>query len=271
MNTRRESDQPGTGEQATSDDQREGERDALVWVAGRSLAPVLQTNVSDPVWSRAQARFLEWAGRDAAERAHGEQRRSTGSVRERAAAAPGGRTPPGGRTNEVRTVRRVDHGPTYVHPSVRGPVSRILDSARRERAAPLVELGVAAGAGRELWDEPSDVWVALPPPPGLPDRRYVALRVVGDSMLPLLHSGDIVLVDLDGEATPGGVVVARHGERGGGGYIVKRVGGRTATTMELTSLNPAYPSAHVPLDPGYLLGPVVLRWCEHSSKRVGDG
>lgn len=263
MTTRREIDRVGAGEQATGDDQREGECDALVWVAGRSLALVRPMDAADPAWSKAHARFLEWTGRDAAQRAGGDRPRFAESVRERAAA--------GSRSSEVRTVRRVDHGPTYVYPRVRGPVSRVLDSARRERAAPLVELGVAAGAGRELWDEPSDVWVALPPPPGLPDRRYVALRVVGDSMLPLLHSGDIVLVDLDGEATPGGVVVARHGERGGGGYIVKRVGGRTETTLELTSLNPAYPSAHVPLDPGYLLGPVVLRWCEHSPKGISDG
>ena len=266
MNTKRESDRPGAPEQATSDDQQEWECDALVWAAGRSLAPVLPSDVADPVWSRAQACFLEWAGRDAAQRADGDrQRRPAGSVRERAVSRAVSRR------GEVRTVRRVDHGPTFVEPPVRGPVSRVLDIARRQRAAPLVELGVAAGAGRELWDEPSDVWVALPPPPGLPDRRYVALRVVGDSMLPLLHSGDIVLVDLDGTPTPGGVVVARHGERGGGGYVVKRLGGRTATTLELTSLNPAYPSAHVPSDPGFLLGPVVLRWCEHPAERGGDG
>jgi phage repressor protein C with HTH and peptisase S24 domain len=133
------------------------------------------------------------------------------------------------------------------------------EAARALHAAPLVELGVAAGTGRELLDEPCEAWVALPSelPPG---RRYVALRVVGDSMLPLLHSGDVVLVDLDGGVGPGAVVVARHPEHG---WVVKRAGRAGAGGLPLESLNPAHRSLVLPPDTGSVIGPVVLRWCGH--------
>ena len=134
-------------------------------------------------------------------------------------------------------------------------------AARRVHAAPLAELGVAAGSGRELFDEPCDTWVALPA--DLPSSRYVALRVVGDSMLPLLHSGDLVLLDLDAPVRPGMVAVARQPEHG---YVVKRVAraGDAGTGLSLVSLNPAYPAVAFEPARGALLGPVVLRWCSHA-------
>jgi phage repressor protein C with HTH and peptisase S24 domain len=91
----------------------------------------------------------------------------------------------------------------------------------------------------------------------------VALRVVGDSMLPLLHSGDLVLLDLDAPVRPGMIAVARHPEHG---YVVKRVA-RTAaggSALSLVSLNPAYPAVPLKPAPGALLGPIVLRWCPHT-------
>lgn len=249
--------------------QREGECDALVWLVGQSLPPALPVDVTDAVWAQAHERYWGWLGRQAARRA--------GAAGHDAARAAAERVMPrmvdGGRVarqvREVRNVHRIAHAPALITPTVRGTLARVLARARAVRAAPLIELGVAAGVGRALWDEPSDMWVALPPPPTLPDRRYVALRVVGDSMLPLLHSGDVVLVDLDGRPVPGSVVVARQGDGGGegGGYVVKQVGTQAGHTLELRSLNPAYASTHIPLEGGHIWGSVVLRWCDHSAAR----
>ena len=79
-------------------------------------------------------------------------------------------------------------------------------------------------------------------------------------MVPLLHSGDVVLVDLDGAVAAGAVAVARHPEHG---YVVKRVGRALASGFFLESFNPAYPSVWLAAGSGKLLGPVVLRWCDH--------
>ena len=123
---------------------------------------------------------------------------------------------------------------------------------------PLIELGVAAGTGRELLEEPCDTRVALPP--GAPPGRYAALRVVGDSMRPLLHSGDVVLVALDASVAAGAVVVARHPEHG---YVVKRMGRPGVWGTSLGSLNPAYPTLMLPPGSGAVIGRVMLRWCGH--------
>ena len=125
--------------------------------------------------------------------------------------------------------------------------------------APRFDLGIAAGAGRVLWDEPCDSWVSIPPE--LPRGRYVALTVKGDSMLPLLHSGDIVLVKLGPDAVRDTVVVARRPDDG---YVVKRVGRVTPAQLELVSLNPDFPTPIiVDRDEGAVTGTVVLRWCGH--------
>jgi SOS-response transcriptional repressor LexA len=80
-------------------------------------------------------------------------------------------------------------------------------------------------------------------------------------MIPLLHSGDVVLVDLDLAPRPGAVAVAHHPQYG---YVVKRVARSSAGTgIALVSLNPAYPPLALTLGTGALLGPVVLRWCAH--------
>jgi phage repressor protein C with HTH and peptisase S24 domain len=98
-------------------------------------------------------------------------------------------------------------------------------------------------------------------PDGLPAARYVALRVVGDSMTPLLHSGDVVLVDLDAVVPPGAIAVARHPDHGS---VVKRVLRAGGGALRLVSLNPTYPPLELPPGAGVLLGPVVVRWCAHA-------
>ena len=140
-----------------------------------------------------------------------------------------------------------------------GPVSQVLSPALAAGSAPLVEAGVAAGAGRELWDEVTDAWVAVPS--DLPERRYVAMRVSGDSMTPLLHSDDVVLIDLDNnDTTAGSIIVARNNDDG---YVVKQVTANDGFDIVLGSLNPAYAPMRITSSSGVVLGRVVLRWCEH--------
>lgn len=244
---------------------QEWERDALVWLVGRCGPPVLPGDVSDPVLVRAQECFWEWLGRDAAARAPQPERDRTGVVARRLATELGV-------SGKPASVRRVDQPPVEIRARVHGPVGQVIDRARDLGAAPLVELGVAAGTGRTLWDEPSESWVALPTAAGLTSHRYVALRIVGDSMIPLLHSGDVVLVDLDADVRPGMILVARGADEGGAsdGYIVKRVDAASSTALQLSSLNPAYPGLAIPRDRRHVLGPVVLRWCGHVV-RSGDG
>ena len=126
----------------------------------------------------------------------------------------------------------------------RGRFAQVVAAAARVRHAPAMDLSVAAGVGRELWDEPCDRWIPLPE--SAPDGRYVALRVTGDSMVPLLHDGDTILVKLGDEIVPDSVVVARVPD---GGYVVKRVGGVAGSRVELASLNPDYPSDRDPARP----------------------
>jgi len=140
-----------------------------------------------------------------------------------------------------------------------GPVSQVLAPALAAGAAPLVEAGVAAGAGRQLWDEVTDAWITVPNE--LPERRYVAMRVSGDSMTPLLHSDDVVLIDLDNnDTTAGAIIVARNTDDG---YVVKQVTANDGFDIVLGSLNPAYAPMRITSSSGVVLGRVVLRWCEH--------
>lgn len=231
------------------------ERDALVWLVGQHGPPLLPGDVADPVVARAQECFWEWLGRDAMGRASASERARTDEAARRLVQRL---------ARPVEAVRRIDEPVTLMRARAHGTVGRVLDQARQAGAAPLVELGVAAGAARALWDESCDTWVVLPTT-GLPSRRYVALRIVGDSMTPLIHSRDIVLVDLDGEVRAGTVVVARGLDDGGvnDGYMVKHVDGISGTTLQLSSLNPAYPGAEIPGDRRHILGPVVLRWRAH--------
>jgi len=207
-------------------ERNEWERDLVVWLAGRRIEERDGGRPTHPGFESWRA-----AGELEAGAARFAQR-----VRARVASAGLG-------------VGLIDHLPEPVH-------------ADRSGTAPLIELGVAAGTGRELLEEPCDTRVALPP--GVPPGRYAALRVVGDSMRPLLHSGDVVLVALDVGVTAGAVVVARHPEHG---YVVKRMGRPGAWGTPLGSLNPAYPTLMLPPGSGAVIGRVVLRWCGHAPSK----
>jgi phage repressor protein C with HTH and peptisase S24 domain len=125
-----------------------------------------------------------------------------------------------------------------------------------------VDLAVAAGVGRELWDEPAEAWLALAPSLGVepPPGRYLALRVAGDSMEPVMHTGDTVLVALGRPLRPGAVVVARRPEEG---YVCKRVRALRPRVAELESLAPGREVIRIPRDDQLVVGQVVAVWCHH--------
>lgn len=137
--------------------------------------------------------------------------------------------------------------------SVTGRADVVREIARAGRSAPLLETGVAAGFGRDIFDESVDTWVDLPA--GAPKGDYVALPVTGDSMMPFLHPHDVVLVKLGGEVSVDDVVVARRDE----GYVVKYVSAISACEIELSSLDPSWPRTTIPRDERRVMGTVIAR------------
>lgn len=125
---------------------------------------------------------------------------------------------------------------------------------------PWVQLATAAGIGREIWDEDCDTWIAVPD--DLPLGRYVALNVSGESMSPLLHDGDVVLVNMAASPRPGDIVLARTDE----GYVVKRLARISTAGVLLESLNSEFGPITIRDLPRPIAGVVVLRWCEHTQR-----
>lgn len=220
-------------------------------VASRRVPPV-PDDLADPGLAHAQHQFWDWLTVESRHQESPEDRARTeagvGPFVARVAA----------RLADLDAhVRRIDAPPTYCRPDAEGPVALTMAAAWARRAAPLIESGVAAGAGRALEEVP-DVWVDLPT--DVPDGRYVALRVAGDSMEPLLEHGDVVLVELGTSAATGAVIVARNADDG---YVVKRVeraASASDDTIALASINPDYQPIALPARPGTVLGRVVLRW-----------
>lgn len=139
--------------------------------------------------------------------------------------------------------------------SVIGRIDAVAESAAAVRCAPWLDsLAVAAGTGRELWDEPCDRWVELPRE--LERRRYIALGVAGDSMEPYLCDGDVIVVDPHASLAEHSVIVARRPEDG---YVVKYVSRLTRRTMELSSFNAEYAPFTITRRPGAFVGSVVAR------------
>lgn len=139
--------------------------------------------------------------------------------------------------------------------SVVGSIMTVAERAAAARCAPWVDsLAVAAGVGRELWDEPCDRWVELPD--AVPSGRYLALGVAGDSMLPHLHEGDVLVVDPRRRVTRDVLVVARRPDDG---YVVKYVSRLTRGALELSSFNTAYAPFAIARVEGAVIGVVVAR------------
>ena len=155
-------------------------------------------------------------------------------------------------------VRNDDTAASVMQERPSRPVSQFIEELRGTNRAAVLPLGVAAGVGRELWDAPVDSWVQIPD--DLPHSRYLALTVSGDSMSPLMHTGDTVLVRLGPDVAPDTVIVALVPDHG---YVVKCVGQVTARSLELVSLNREFVPIRVARERSTVLGTVVLRWCGH--------
>jgi SOS-response transcriptional repressor LexA len=227
-------------------------KDLLVRIAGDHAMAQL-----DPL-DASESGFLDWYAREARATLSAAERRKLDAGADQFVGRVLAR-----RVMERSRVREVAAEPESAPAWEEGTLAQVVTAAARVRHAPALELSVAAGAGRELWDEPCDRWIAVPD--GTPDGQYVALRVTGDSMVPLLHDGDTILVKLGDELVRDAVVVARVPD---GGYVVKRVGGIAGSRVELASLNPNYPPIVIPRDPSLVLGTVLLRWCAHGDQPV---
>jgi phage repressor protein C with HTH and peptisase S24 domain len=139
--------------------------------------------------------------------------------------------------------------------SMNATLAHSIPAANRERCATMLDLAVAAGGGRELWDEPCDRWLELPE--DVASGRYVALRVAGDSMAPVLDSREVILIDLDAAPRVDDLIVARLPDQS---HVVKRVASMKGSTMELASFNPEYESIFVARDPSPVVGTVIARF-----------
>lgn len=139
--------------------------------------------------------------------------------------------------------------------SVIATVAQALPAASTNRCATILDLAVAAGEGREIWDEPCDSWLELPQ--DIPSGRYVALRVAGDSMTPVLRPREVILLDLDSVPRVDDLIVARLPDQS---HVVKRVASIKEGRIELASFNPAYESIFVPHNPSPVVGTVIARF-----------
>jgi hypothetical protein len=233
-----------TDEANDRDERREREMDLLAQLAARAGEHRL-----DP-GDAANAVFHEWLARDAREGQRSAERRATEARAERFA------------RRMQAIVLGTQLGVVMVHeaPMVHEPRNGATTTVR-ERLAPWPELGVAAGVGRELWDEPCERWVELPHTLAT-GSKYVALTVSGSSMEPALHAGDVVLVSVGGGVRRDSMVVARRPEEG---YVVKAVGRLTRRAIELRSLNPEFATFSIPRDEALIVGTVVMRWCAHEA------
>ena len=250
---------PAPGETPEEREQAEWECDLLTALMGRRGC------AADAPPDEADERFAEWQARWLRACEADEARSAIGAAAARAAASWRLAERVRGSVAAVRlglrtAAERVPAAAPAGAELAGAPLARAVDAAAARRYAARVGLAVAAGAGRDLWDEPCESVVRLPDE--LPAGRYVTLPVAGDSMEPLLHPGDTVLVRLGPAIESDSVVVARHPEDG---YVVKRVGRIGRTWVELTSLNPSYAPLRIPRRAELVVGTVVMRWCAHGA------
>lgn len=234
---------------------RERETDVLVQLVGQKAFEELDPN--DP----RNAPFFEWYARELRERQTPAEREAT----EQRAAAFARRMVLRWAQRSMRVADICRAVPLH-RAGQSAAIGVALDLVPREIRAPYVDLAVAAGVGRELWDEECTEWAEVPP--DIPVGRHLALRVAGDSMAPFIHTGDTVLVRLDERLQRGSVIVARLPDDG---YVVKRIGTLERHHIELLSLNAAYPAIRIPRRERTVLGTVVLRWCPHGEEGRDQG
>lgn len=124
---------------------------------------------------------------------------------------------------------------------------------------PRLPLGAAAGSGALAGSEaPFDSfrfsrgWLREQ---GLANASLHTIRVQGDSMEPLLHDGDEILVDRAQRALRDGIHVVRLGDA----VLVKRLAAAGPARAMLLSVNPAYPPIEVGLGELEIVGRVVWK------------
>ena len=215
-----------------------------------AISRLLEADPDGSLWR--DTRFVDWVAAEAREQDRRARRRT-----EEELAAQGRAMLARLRARQLG-ITRVADAPHLRRPFIAGTPSEVLVPAAREHAAPVLELGVAAGVGRELWDEPVESWIELPGE--TPAGQYLALKISGESMAPLMHTGDTVLVRVGAEVERDTVIVARHPDDG---YVCKRVGRVRSDGIELTSLEPGRPPITIPPDPALILGTVLMVWCMH--------
>lgn len=224
---------------------RNGSSIGTAWTArpdpeqlARAVGRALLRDADCAAWR--DERFVEWLAREVRARVNDSSSDAEASMRGAAALARA-------QARQLR-VGRVE-SPPELHDG---------DVQMARRLAPVVSLGVAAGDGRELWDEPPQRWIALPDL--VPAGDYLAFRIVGESMAPLMHTDDTVLVQRGARLERDTVIVARHPDDG---YVCKRVHRVRRATIELASLAPGRPMITIPRDSRLVLGTVLMVWCTH--------
>ena len=227
------------------------ETDILVQLVARHIWR--SADPSDP----AMEPFLEWLARKARQelppRERAELARRASEFADRVCLNP-----------EVACARltTVEGSPERTRPPEGLHLGELVSLGSRQRRVPALDLAVAAGLGRALWSESCDEWLTLPDE--LPSGRYLALTVRGESMTPVLHSGDVILLRLGSRLEQGAVVVVRHPENG---YVVKCIGALLQERVKLVSFNTDYPPVEIPRDDSLVLGTVILRWCKQALPR----
>ncbi len=108
----------------------------------------------------------------------------------------------------------------------------LLGYAKAGAAGHFDDDGYASGRG---WDEIEF--------PDLGDDHAFALKVSGDSMVPVYRPGDIIIVSPSAPVRRGDRVVARTGS---GEVMVKELAKESAQRVVLRSLNPDYPDRSLP-------------------------
>jgi phage repressor protein C with HTH and peptisase S24 domain len=120
--------------------------------------------------------------------------------------------------------------------------ARALPEARQRRGRSKIPLiGMAQAGGNGFFDDggyPAGAGWDQVDMPATTDANAYALSISGDSMEPVYRDGDIVVVSPAAPVRVGDRVVARATD---GAVMAKLLTRRTATRIELTSLNPAHP------------------------------
>ncbi len=120
--------------------------------------------------------------------------------------------------------------------------ARALPEERQRRGRSRIPLiGMAQAGGNGFFDDggyPAGAGWEQVEMPATTDANAYALSISGDSMEPVYRDGDIIVVSPAAPVRVGDRVVARAVD---GAVMAKLLTRRTATRIELTSLNPAHP------------------------------